>query len=122
MHLLNGITLLLVYQLLGETAVRLMAIPVPGPVLGMLMLFVTLLIRGAVPKSVDSAATGLLTHLSLLFIPAGVGLLVHLERIGEEWLPITLALLFSTIITMATTAAVVMATHRLISKWRHRDV
>ena len=44
MQFLNGITLLLVYQLIGEITVRLLGVPIPGPVLGMVMLFVTCLL------------------------------------------------------------------------------
>ncbi|WP_297791086.1 CidA/LrgA family protein [uncultured Marinobacter sp.] len=112
MNFLNGITLLLVYQLVGEVTVRLLEVPIPGPVLGMVMLFVTLLIRGQAPESVDQASSALLSHLSLLFVPAGVGMMVHFDRIAEEWVPITLALLLSTIITMVATALIMQLTSR----------
>ncbi|MCG2581713.1 MAG: CidA/LrgA family protein [Marinobacter sp.] len=112
MNFLNGITLLLVYQLVGEVTVRLLDVPIPGPVLGMVMLFVTLLIRGQAPESVDQASSALLSHLSLLFVPAGVGMMVHFDRIAEEWVPITLALLLSTIITMVATALIMQVTSR----------
>ncbi|MBS8241046.1 CidA/LrgA family protein [Marinobacter lipolyticus] len=112
MNFLNGITLLLVYQLVGEVAVRLAGLPIPGPVLGMVMLFLTLLIRGRAPAAVDQASSALLSHLSLLFVPAGVGMMVHFGRIAEEWLPITLALLLSTIITMVATALIMQVTSR----------
>ncbi|SFM98538.1 CidA/LrgA family protein [Marinobacter pelagius] len=110
MQFLNGITLLLVYQLVGEVTVRLLGVPIPGPVLGMVMLFITLWIRGSTPESVETASTGLLSHLSLLFVPAGVGMMAHFSRIADEWLPITLALLLSTIITMVATALVMQVT------------
>lgn len=106
MSFLTGITLLLVYQLAGEVTVRLLGLPIPGPVLGMMMLFITLLARGYTPESLNTASSALLSHLSLLFVPAGVGMMVHFDRIASEWLPITLALLFSTIITMVATAAI----------------
>lgn len=112
MNFLNGITLLLVYQLVGEVTVRLLGVPIPGPVLGMVMLFVTLLIRGQVSASVDQASSALLSHLSLLFVPAGVGMMVHFDRIAEEWVPITLALLLSTIVTMVATALIMQVTSR----------
>ncbi|WP_372987187.1 CidA/LrgA family protein [Marinobacter sp.] len=112
MQFLNGITLLLVYQLVGEVTVRLLGVPIPGPVLGMVMLFITLWIRGSTPESVETASTGLLSHLSLLFVPAGVGMMAHFSRIADEWLPITLALLLSTIITMVATALVMQVTTR----------
>ena len=116
MNFLNGITLLLVYQLVGEVAVRLAGLPIPGPVLGMVLLFLTLLVRGRAPASVDQAASALLSHLSLLFVPAGVGMMVHFGRIADEWLPITLALLLSPVITMVATALIMQVTSRWFAR------
>lgn len=116
MQLINGITLLLIYQLAGEVSVRLLGLPVPGPVMGMVMLFITLMIRGRMAKAVEPASTVLLGHLSLLFVPAGVGLIVHFSRLGNEWLPISVTLLLSTIITMAVTALVMQWVTRLTAK------
>jgi putative effector of murein hydrolase LrgA (UPF0299 family) len=116
MQLINGITLLLIYQLAGEVSVRLLGLPVPGPVMGMVMLFITLMIRGRMAKAVEPASTALLGHLSLLFVPAGVGLIVHFNRLGNEWLSISVTLLLSTIITMAITALVMQWVTRLTAK------
>lgn len=112
MNFLNGITLLLTYQLVGEVTVRLLSLPIPGPVLGMVMLFITLLVRGHTPEPLNTASSALLSHLSLLFVPAGVGMMVHFDRIASEWLPITLALFFSTLLTMVATAGVMHFTSR----------
>lgn len=116
MPLINGITLLLIYQLAGEVSVRLLGLPVPGPVMGMVMLFITLMLRGGMVKAVEPAASALLSHLSLLFVPAGVGLIVHFNRLGNEWLPISVTLLLSTVITMAVTALVMQWVTRITSK------
>ena len=116
MQLINGITLLLIYQLAGEVSVRLLGLPVPGPVMGMVMLFITLMIRGRMAKAVEPASTALLGHLSLLFVPAGVGLIVHFNRLGNEWLPISVTLLLSTVITMAVTALVMQWVTRLTAR------
>ena len=116
MQLINGITLLLIYQLAGEVSVRLLGLPVPGPVMGMVMLFITLMIRGQIAKAVEPASTALLSHLSLLFVPAGVGLIVHFNRLGNEWLPISVTLLLSTVITMAVTALVMQWVTRLTAR------
>ncbi|WP_273207857.1 CidA/LrgA family protein [Marinobacter subterrani] len=116
MQFLNGITLLLVYQLVGEITVRLLGLPIPGPVLGMVMLFITLMIRGRTPASVDQASSALLSHLSLLFVPAGVGMMAHFGRIADEWVPITLALLLSTVVTMIATALIMQVTTRWFTK------
>ncbi len=116
MQLINGMTLLLIYQLAGEVSVRLLGLPVPGPVMGMVMLFLTLMIRGRVVKAVEPASSALLSHLSLLFVPAGVGLIVHFSRLGNEWLPIGVTLLLSTIITMAVTALVMQWVTQLTAR------
>ena len=113
MKFLNGVTLLLIYQLIGEFSVLLLRIPVPGPVLGMILLFLTLMLRKRSGESLDSASSALLSHLSLLFVPAGVGMMVHFDRIANEWLPISVALLLSTILTMAVTAAAMLGSRRL---------
>ncbi|MCL6416619.1 CidA/LrgA family protein [Aestuariirhabdus sp. Z084] len=74
--------------------------------LGMCLLLVALLLRGRVDAPLETAATGLLSHLSLLFVPAGGGLMVHVDRLGTEWLPILVALVLSTLIAMAVTGMV----------------
>ena len=104
--MLGALTLLLVYQLIGEVIVHLAGLPVPGPVVGMLLLFVTLAARGAVPGNLRDTCQTLLSHLSLLFVPAGVGVMLHFKRLGAEWLPIAVALVASTVITIGVTALV----------------
>jgi len=54
-------------------------------------------------------ANGLLRHLSLLFVPAGVGVMAHLGRLSHEWLPISVSLVLSTLLTIAVTAVVMRA-------------
>lgn len=102
--MLGALTILLVFQLLGEGISHGLDLPVPGPVIGFAMLFLALLARGGVPTDLRTTATGLLQHLSLLFVPAGVGVMVHLSRLREEWLPIAVALAVSTVLTIACTA------------------
>ncbi|HSH07496.1 MAG TPA: CidA/LrgA family protein [Burkholderiales bacterium] len=110
--MLGALTVLLVYQLVGEVLVQLLGLPVPGPVVGMLLLFVTLLARGSAPEPLRTTANGLLAHLSLLFVPAGVGVMLHFERLGAEWLPILVALVASTVITIGVAALVMRALQR----------
>lgn len=104
MGFLNAVTLLLLFQLAGETSVLLLDLPIPGPVVGMFLLLALLLLRKGVAPPLASTANGILRHLSLLFVPAGVGVVLHFSRIGDEWLPITVALLASTLLTLAVTA------------------
>jgi len=121
MNFINGITILLIYQLAGEITALLLRIPVPGPVLGMIMLFFTLVARRRSAQSLELASNSLLSHLALLFVPAGVGIIVHFERIVEEWLPLTVALLASTVITMIATAAIMLGSIRLLAHGDSRD-
>lgn len=104
--MLTYITVLLVCQLVGEVIARLAGWPVPGPVVGMVLLFVALVIRGGIPGDLDRLAGGLLKHLSLLFVPAGVGVTVHLGLIAHEWLPIAASLVIGTLVTIAVTGLV----------------
>ena len=115
MLFINGLSILLLYQLMGEVTVRWLGLPVPGPVLAMIMLFVCLVIKGSTPASLQSSANTILSHLSLLFIPAGVGIMVHFERLQNEWLPISLAVLFSTIITLVFSAAIMLLMNKLFN-------
>ena len=105
---LNGITILLVFQLLGEISVRLCALPIPGPVVGLLYLLIFILIlakfKRQTPHSLEYASGVLLNHLSLLFVPAGVGVMVHFQRLHEEWMAIVIALFVGVLVTIATTA------------------
>ncbi|HSN64069.1 MAG: CidA/LrgA family protein [Azonexus sp.] len=104
--MLSALTQLLVFQLAGEIVARWLALPVPGPVLGMLFLFVALALRGGPGHELQSTSQNLLQHLSLLFVPAGVGIMVHLHRVADEWLPLLLSLVISTAATLVVTALV----------------
>jgi holin-like protein len=114
MPLIYGLTVLLVFQLIGEVGVRALGLPVPGPVAGMLLLLLTLVLGRGVPAALDRAANGLLGHLSLLFVPAGVGMMAFFDRIGDAWLPILLTLLLSTALTLAITAWVMLGARFLL--------
>ena len=102
--MLSFFIVLLVCQLIGEVLVVFTGIPLPGPVLGMLLLFIGLLLRGGIPEGLNKMADGLLSHLSLLFVPAGVGVIAHAQLIGTELLPIAISLFLSTFITIVVTA------------------
>jgi holin-like protein len=104
--MIEALALLLGCQLAGEILVRLAGAPLPGPVVGLLLLLVVLLMRGTVPTAVQATARCLLRHLSLLFVPAGVGIMLHGHRIATEWLPILAALVISAALTILVTASV----------------
>ena len=111
--MLGFLTLLLCCQLVGELIVLASGLPLPGPVLGMMLLFGGLVVRGGVPDELQALASGLLRHLSLLFVPAGVGVMLHLALIADEWLAISVSLLVSTAVTVGVTASVMVGLQRL---------
>ena len=104
--MLNAFTVILCCQLAGEMLVLWTGLPVPGPVAGMAMLFVGLMIRGAIPENIAFVGDGLLGNLSLMFVPAGVGVMLHAPLMAKDWVAISVALVASTLATIAVTALV----------------
>jgi holin-like protein len=104
--MIASLALILLCQLAGEVLVRLTHLPVPGPVIGMGLLFAGLVLRGGPPEKLEKTADGLLAHLSLLFVPAGVGIMLHLDLILSQWQPILAALVISTALTIGATGLI----------------
>lgn len=104
MPLIMGMSVLLACQFAGELLARGLGLPVPGPVVGMVLLLVGLVVLGRVPSSLRMTGEGLLRYLTLLFVPAGVGLMVHARLIGMDFWPIVSTLVVSTALTLAVTA------------------
>ena len=119
--MLASLGLILLCQLTGEAVVRGLGLPLPGPVLGLLLLLIlllardrfALLARGPLGNGgVESASKGLLAHLSLLFVPAGVGVVQELDLLASHGIAIVLVLAFSVVITLLAT----VLTFRLVSR------
>jgi len=110
--MLNALTLILCCQLAGELLVTAADLPVPGPVCGMMLMFAGLLVRGGIPDNLAAVADTMLGNLSLLFVPAGVGVMLHLPLMEAEILPLSIALVGSTLLTIAVTA--------LLMQWLNR--
>ena len=108
MDTLRGFTLLLLCQSAGEALARLAQWPLPGPVLGLVILG-ALLQWPLVRAPVEAVAQPLLGHLSLLFVPVGVGVIGHLGLIGQYGLQMLLALLLSTWVGLLVAALVLQA-------------
>jgi holin-like protein len=106
MILLQAFAVLLVFQCLGEGLVFLLGWPVPGPVTGMLLLLAALIAFPRLQEVVEAGANELLRHLSLLFVPAGVGIVVAASSGSGQWLAIAVSVVASTLVTLALTALV----------------
>jgi holin-like protein len=109
--------LLLFCQLLGESLVLLTGWPLPGPVLGMSILFLWLALRRRSDRELDRTSDALLSHLALLFVPAGVGVAVYLDRLSNAWMPLLLTLVASILITLTVTGWVMQ---RLLDRQRRQ--
>jgi holin-like protein len=104
--MIRGLAILLVFQLAGEVLTALLALPIPGPVVGMVLLLLALELRLPQGEGLRAASGGLLANLSLLFVPAGVGVIQYLPRLAAEWPALGAALLVSTLATLAVTGLV----------------
>jgi holin-like protein len=115
-----SLTVILLCQLLGEVVARGFGWPLPGPVLGMLFLLLALIlrdrIRAKIPefgRALDATGKGLLAHLSLLFIPASVGVVQRLDVVAEYGVSLGIALVASTFMTLVVTVATFVVVSRL---------
>ena len=102
-------TILLICQCIGEGIAFALHLPVPGPVIGMLILFCALIVRPSLLEKIQSTGDALLQHLSLLFVPAGVGIFVAAATLQGQWLAIAGAVFASTLLTLAVTALAMRA-------------
>lgn len=110
--MIQAIAVLLVFQLAGEIVARSLGLPLPGPVLGMVALIVAFFAVPSLHARAQSTARGLLSHLSLLFVPAGVGIVGHLGRLGADGVPLLVAVLVSTALAIAVAGIVFAAVAR----------
>lgn len=99
--LLRGLTWLVLFQLLG-TALNHLLLPVlPGPIIGLLLMLVFLIVRGEVGEPLNLAASSLLRYLPLLLVPPAVGVMVYARDIAADFWAITGALVLSLVVSMA---------------------
>lgn len=101
-----GLLVLLLFQLAGECVVHFFDLIIPGPVLGMIFLLSAFMIKNGIHADVQATANNLIKHIALLFVPAGVGVVLYLDLIIEEWAVILLASMGSTVLTLALVFAV----------------
>ena len=120
--MIGGLIVILMCQLAGEAVARGLGVPIPGPVIGMALLFALLLLRDRIASRIPTAMSGdtlektgqgLLSHLSLLFIPAGVGVVQNLGVFAEYGVALGAAIVISTILALLTTAWVFLPVARL---------
>ncbi|WP_051345982.1 CidA/LrgA family protein [Bradyrhizobium sp. th.b2] len=102
--------ILLACQLAGNLLRQALALPVPGPVIGMSILTVVLVFRAGKTTSksptvdgLEHTAETLVRNMGLLFVPAGVGIITEIGALRLQWLPIAAGLIGSTLLSLAVT-------------------
>ena len=119
--------LILLCQLAGEVFVRGLALPMPGPVIGLMLLLALLMARDRFKvlahgplqgEGVESASRGLLANLSLLFVPAGVGVVQKLDLVAEHGIAFLGVLAVSVMVTLLVTVATFLVASRLMAEGR----
>jgi holin-like protein len=122
----SAFAILVGLQLVGEVLRQTLHLPLPGPLIGMVLLTVLLVARGsagaaaqrAVPRPLLKAANALIANMGLLFVPAGVGIIAELGVLQQEWLPILAGLLVSTVLGLAVTGLVMHHVSRVAGAGR----
>ncbi len=110
--MLRALTVLVLCQFAGEVVARGLGIPLPGPVVGLVFLLAGLTIRGGPDPALRDTSNGLLRYLSLLFVPAGVGIVTQLDALKQNWLAILIAVPVSTALALAVTGWLVQRLSR----------
>ncbi len=105
MNALRGLALLLLFQVAGEGLTHVLALPFPGPVVGLVLMLIGLA-WAPLREPVSAAAEVLLSHLSLLFVPVGVGVVTHLDLVARYGVELLATIVLSTWAGMAVTALV----------------
>ena len=111
-----GILSLLLFQLLGHVLVGAFNLPIPPPVLGLVLLFCYLLVRGQADESLVKTTSILLPLLPLFLIPAGAGIVQHHSLLANEWIPIAVALSVSLVASLVIVPFVFLFFIRLFRK------
>ncbi len=124
-----SLTLILLAQLLGEVAARTAGLPVPGPVIGMALLLGFLVLRDRtrpastrllppplVDGGLEGTAKGMLAHLSILFVPAGVGIVGRLDVLASHGFALAVVLLVSVTLTLAATVLTFVGVSRMLDR------
>lgn len=125
--MIASLSVILICQLIGEVIVRGLRLPLPGPVIGMALLFGALIARDQLPvlargplrdSAVEGVSKGLLANLSLMFVPAGVGVVQNLDLLAQRGVAIALVLAASVVVTLLVTVGTFLIISRIMKRGR----
>ncbi|AKC96043.1 hypothetical protein VC03_06125 [Sneathia vaginalis] len=107
MNVYKEIMYILIFSLIGELFSKGLKLPIPGSVIGMLILFAFLEFNILKMKKIEKVGEFLLENLGILFVPAGVGIMVKFNFIKEIWLSFFVIAIFTTIFSLIITVKIV---------------
>jgi len=122
--MLRSIFVIFFFQLLGEFLKKFFEMRIPGPVIGLILLLVTLIFLKKLKKTaiinlkadVINTSNYILSYLSLLFVPIGVGVVMHLSYLENNLFRVLIIVFISTILTIAGTAFLMEKINRKLIK------
>jgi len=104
--MIKGSFYILLFYFIGEMLSLLIKGFLPGSVIGMILLFLSLYFKLLNPENVRSAATTITKNMAVFFVPAAVGLMAYGELVSKNLVAIVLAISVSTILTIVTVALI----------------
>ena len=107
MKLLRQFAIIIVICFLGEILNRFLGIPIPGNVLGMIILLAGLVTKVIKLSYIEDISEFLLKHLAFFFVPAGVGIISSLDILKGNWISILAIVFISTVLVTAATGITV---------------
>ena len=122
--MLKSIFIIFLFQLIGESAQKYFELTVPGPVIGLILLLISFILLknnknlfvNKVKNEISSTAIHISNYLSLLFVPIGVGVVMHLSYLEKNYIEVLGVIFFSTILTIGFTAPVMEAINNRFKK------
>ena len=122
--MLKSIFIIFLFQLIGESVQKYFELTIPGPVIGLILLLVSFILLknsknifvNKAKNEIVSTATYISNYLSLLFVPIGVGVVMHLSYLEKNYIEVLGVIFFSTILTISFTALVMEAINNRFKK------
>lgn len=104
--MIKGIFIILLFYFLGEAISYFINGFVPGNIIGMILLFLSLCFKAISPDNVKDVATAFTRNMAIFFIPAGAGLLGSYGLISQFWMSILIVCSVSTVLVIAVVAII----------------
>jgi holin-like protein len=122
--MLKNIFIIFLYQLVGESIQKYFLLNIPGPVIGLILLLITFIFLGKkskdivrLKKEISETANQIINYLSLLFVPIGVGVVMHISYLEKNLINVLIVIIIGTVLTIGFTAYLM----EKINNWEKND-